>query len=197
MTYQDDPNGQDRDVNERNAEQPSMEDGAPTPPTRWNGENAPIEQNTNIRSDENRMFENPRQNAQMGGMMPARLEGKDAFEFLSARKYLMASQIMAVVSLIIGGVLLSSIAVITAIIGWRKMAAVANRQTDVNLEHALKRPAYAAIIVSSLSLALNAITLALFYPILMNALETGDVSSLWTFGNTSSSGTTGGNPIFG
>ena len=99
-----------------------------------------------------------------------------------ARSYIRASQIMAIVSLFIGGVLLSTAAVIVALMAMRMVDATNEGVVAAqNVRAAMQRAARMALIMSLLALALNAISLVLLYPVLMEAMQTGDLRGLCPF----------------
>ena len=110
-------------------------------------------------------------------------------EFLSARRMITASQVMAVVSLVIGGVVLGSVAIVFAVMGYRKAVAGQRiHQGDASSEDIawglLKRSATLAIVMCVIALVANVVALALLYPSLLETLQTGDYSSY--FGSTPS-----------
>lgn len=118
----------------------------------------------------------------------------DAVEFQNARNYNIAAQIVALVSLIIGGVFASSAALVLAIISYRKFTGIAGRIQNEDARRALKRAGAMAIIMSCVALALNVVSLIVLMPLVMQIAQTGDYSSLFggAFGGSSSTNTTWG-----
>ena len=135
--------------------------------------------------------------------------GKDAFtlktiddliELESARRYLIAAEIMAPVSLLIGGTLLSTVAVIFAIIGYLKMKAIGERN-DQNpvIGPALRRTGIIAICISGFICLLNIVNLVVMFNILSGAIATGNFDAfqgLWPFGSSPVT-PSGGNQTWG
>ena len=120
-------------------------------------------------------------------------------ELEKARKMTRAAQIMALVSLLIGGVLLGTVALVTAVIAYRKTSGlVSANQANLppEIAFALKRSAVAAIVVSVLALALNAIALAMIYPTLVEVMQTGDYGTLFGSGQQASPSTSGSGSSF-
>lgn len=111
-------------------------------------------------------------------------------EFKSIRRFVTASQITALVSLIIGGVPLSTVAVVLGLIGRSKANGWALNPNDPNrgIWMQLRRSATVAAIMGAVALALNAISLAMVYPVMMDMLQNGDLGSLTGAGTGSGSG---------
>lgn len=109
----------------------------------------------------------------------------------TARKLISIAQICAVVSLFLGGVLLSTISVVLAVMGAMKLSNFANNRSEPdNVKSAMKRPGYFAVGLCLIALIVNVISLVLFYPVVMQAVQSGDLSSIFTGGaGTGSTGT--------
>ena len=105
----------------------------------------------------------------------------DAEEFRSARNLNIAAQIVALVSLIIGGVFASSVALVLAIMSYRKFSGIAEHMQAEDAIKALKRAGMLAIVMSCVALALNVVSLIVLMPMVMQIVQTGDYSAL--FGN--------------
>ena len=100
--------------------------------------------------------------------------------FSSARRLITIAQISALVSLLFGGVVLSTISIIVAIVGYRKLSFIAaNYSKEPALQGMIRRPGALAIIMSVFALVLNIISLIAIYPLIMQALQSGDISSLF------------------
>ena len=117
------------------------------------------------------------------------VDGFDVVGFEAARKMNVAAQIVAIVSLFFGGVIASSVAVGLAIASYFKFRAVAETVSQEDLKVALRRSGIVAIVMSSLALLLNIVSLVVFMPMLMQVLQTGDYSAL--FGSTGAGSGTG------
>lgn len=110
-------------------------------------------------------------------------------EFRGIRRFVIASQICALVSLIIGGVPLSAVAIVLGLVARSKANGWASNPQDPNREAwgLLRRSASIAAIMGAVALVLNAISLAMVYPVMMEMLQNGDLGSLM-----GGSGATGG-----
>ncbi|MBO4352489.1 MAG: hypothetical protein J5818_03225, partial [Eggerthellaceae bacterium] len=121
--------------------------------------------------------------------------GIDVVGLESARKMNMAAQIVALVSLIFGGVFASSVAVGLAVASYVKFSSIAKQVQQEDVKRALKRVGLVAIVMSAVALVLNAISLVLFMPMVMQIAQTGDYSSLW--GGALGAGTGSSNTTWG
>ena len=121
-----------------------------------------------------------------------RITGGDANaeRFNSARTLITVAQILAIVSLFLGGILLSTIAVVVAIVGYRRLSSVLDCIADQRIKTSLKRAGIVAVAMSCIVLAINIATLVIMMPFITQIAQTGDYSSL--FGGGPSSGGTGG-----
>ena len=141
------------------------------------------------------MFQQPQTRIAIVRGIPIPLEGNQAAVFESARKQMMASYICAIISLFIGGVVLSTVALVLAIFARKKFLIVAGAQSNPSAQQALRRSGTVVVVVSAIALALNVITIIVFYPMLVQMIQTGDVNSF--FSSVSSGSSTNGKPLFG
>ena len=100
-------------------------------------------------------------------------------EFRSLRRLITLAQVLAIVSLLFGGVLLSAVSIVIAFIAYRKTDSFGLQTGDDALHQALRRSAKIAIIVGFIALALNAIALIVLYPVVMDMVQSGDYQSLF------------------
>ena len=110
-----------------------------------------------------------------------------------------AAQIMSLVSLVIGGVVLSTAALIVAILGYRRIlgnvgASAPNMAPSWVL---LKKTAVVAIVMSCIALFANVATLILFYPAFIEMLQTGDIASYLEANGLSSGSSTSSGSFWG
>lgn len=83
------------------------------------------------------------------------------------------------ISLLVGGVLLSTISVICSALAFLKVRRVMGPEDTVGtIAYALRRQTVIAIAISCLALALNAVSLAMVMPTLVSVMQTGDISQL-------------------
>ena len=115
-------------------------------------------------------------------------------ELVSASRFMLAGAIAGPFSMIFGGVLLSSISLILAIIGYRK-AVNASAHANPEMMQMLLRFAKTAIGVCILALIVNAVFLIFFYPTMYESLVTGDLNGLFNSGSASTEST--GNSTWG
>ena len=146
--------------NSRVFQEPSQ-DGkqSPEPPVSWRPNGA---QNQAPRTNDM----NLKHQVRIGSVMFT-IDNDDAVEFKSARNYNIAAQIVALVSLIIGGVFASTVALM-----------------------ALKRAGMMAIVMSCVALVLNVVSLIILMPMVMQFVQTGDYSALFGNGPLAGSGST-------
>lgn len=98
----------------------------------------------------------------------------------SARTLATVASIAGPISLIVGGVALSTVALACAIIALVKIRN-AQSQADESIRayiKALRQTAFMAVLVSSIALVVNAVGVALMMPVLMEAMQTGDFSAI-------------------
>ena len=123
------------------------------------------------------------------GKTSFKLKGKEILEFQSARNFMIASVIAAVISLIIGGMVVSAGALICALVANSKLSNLsATRSDDPDAQRALKRAGRIAIIVSALAFVLNAIAVIYLYPLIMDSMQTGSFNSLTGSATTPTTG---------
>jgi len=117
---------------------------------------------------------------------------EDRRKFISSRRFTMAANIMGPVSLFIGGTLLSSVGVVCAILGWKKMKdlSVTGSSMALTAITALKA-SKVSVGVCIVALLLNVIAMALIMPEMLALLESGDYASIGSGTFSSSSSTWG------
>lgn len=97
----------------------------------------------------------------------------------SAQTLVTISIIGGPVSLIIGGVLLSTIALICGILAFTKIKRAATpHDTKDALASILRRQAIFAIAIAVFALILNGVTLAMTMPVIFEALQSGNMDEL-------------------
>ena len=182
-------NTQNEDENQRDPrnsrvfQEPSQDSKqSPEPPISWRPNGA---QNQAPRTNDM----NLKHQVRIGSVMFA-IDNDDAVEFKSARNYNIAAQIVALVSLIIGGVFASTVALILAIISYRKFSGIAGHMQDESVVKALKRAGMMAIVMSCVALVLNVVSLIILMPMVMQFVQTGDYSALFGNGPLAGSGST-------
>lgn len=172
--------------------EPPERNGAPEPPERWK----PGDRHS--ASSEPPPEENGLPETKSGalGATSVELTGGDIAEFESARRLVTVSQVSAVVSLLVGGVLLSTVALVCAIVAYRKFDGIASRkEAHPDMQRALRRVGAVAIVFSAVILVINAVALCLLYPVFMERLQAGGFGSL--LGGFGSSGGGAGNSTWG
>lgn len=168
---------QNERINNVLAPQSTANDGrsqSPEPPPSWKPDDNhfQVQDNNGSESDSER-------GAAVVGRVILKLEGEEALQFEKARKFITASQFTAIVSLFFGGMLLSSVAIVLAVLGYRGLSGIAaNREGQPLVQRALKRSGLVAIGMSVLALVVNAVTLLVMYPILMQTLQEEGITGL-------------------
>lgn len=117
-------------------------------------------------------------------------EQVQAFE--SARKLMMAAQITAIVSLFLGGIFLSMVSVVLAVVSNSRFRNIASTVAGDEAQTALRRTGTSVIVLSAAALVLNVLSFIFIYPMIMQVVQTGDYSSiLGPLGGNAPSGTSG------
>ena len=171
--------------------------GAPEPPLNWS---PPEGSDGRHEHSQTTIAQNAvRSRTGVIGKVTITLATDEVLDFESARKLISASQITAIISLFFGGILLSSVAVFLASSGFMKLARIAKRHEDNALaSKALRKSGAVALAMSLLALAINIVTLIVFYPLLEQMMQQGDFFSLFGGqGGATSSGTSVGSSLFG
>lgn len=106
----------------------------------------------------------------------------------SAQTLITVSTIAGPVSLIIGGVLLSVIALICGLMAWFKINKVSSKDAERGtLAYSLRRQAMVVTAISALVLGVNAAWLAYSVPALIEALESGSLDQYFNAASSSAS----------
>ncbi|WP_165172513.1 hypothetical protein [Adlercreutzia sp. ZJ242] len=128
----------------------------------------------NQRKEDNQAGENP--------MQPPTL-GRTA-QLKSAQSLVTFGIIAGPVSMLLGGVLVSSIALACSIIAYVKVRGVISSEESIDATaRAIQRQALVALAVSSVALVFNAIYLVIMMPSIIEAVSSGDLSTMFDFGN--------------
>ena len=149
---------------------------SPEPPPNWTNDThpAPVE----LQHVRNSPYDNGQQ---VLGNTPVQIQpdSEHVRSFNSARKFVIGAQICAIVSLFIGGIVLSAVSVVLAVIGYRTVSALANEvAASPTIATAYKRSAAIAILMTVLALVVNIASIVLFMPMIMEALQQGDLTGM-------------------
>lgn len=105
----------------------------------------------------------------------------DLRELKKAQTMVMVASVAGPVSLFIGGVLLSGVGLVCAIVAFRKLGKLIAKHTDVSvLAQRLKRSAIVGMAVCGVAFALNAISFYLMMPVVLEMMESGDYTGAMT-----------------
>lgn len=97
------------------------------------------------------------------------------------------------VSMLFGGVLLSTIALICAIVAFAKVKKLLEpNDKDGSVARSIYRQAIVALSVSAIALVLNAISLAMILPTMIDVLQNGDIDQLANMYGLSGEGSSSG-----
>lgn len=112
----------------------------------------------------------------------------------SARTLSTVAAIAGPVSFIIGGVMLSTVALVCAIVGFVKIKRVMTVVDDRQKAYAatVRQTLIWGLIVSGIALVVNIVGVALMMPVLMEAMQTGDFTSILGEGATIATQPSGG-----
>lgn len=104
---------------------------------------------------------------------------QDYRELKSSQTLIMVANIAGPISLFIGGVPLSGTGLICGIIGFRKLSALAKKQTEVAaVASRLRRSSVVGMVICGIALVLNAVSLYFLLPEFMQLVESGDYAGL-------------------
>lgn len=118
--------------------------------------------------------------------------GDDEKEFKSARTMVIAASIMGPVSMIIGGVPLSLVALILVFIGRSRLnKLVARNSALASMAKQLKRSCNVATVVCVIAFVLNAFYLYTWFPYYMEIIESGNFEELFSLSGTGGSSSGG------
>ena len=151
---------------------------APEPPSNWKP-NQQLNPHQYLESPTHQPQGNepPRQSSMFTGVLTT----DELMQFGRARSLVSASQICSVISLFIGGILVSSVALVIAIVGSRPLFQIAKAHSaEPIVSRTLRRAAMLAIGMSALVLIVNIISFVLIYPLVIEAMQSGDLASLFT-----------------
>lgn len=96
-----------------------------------------------------------------------------------AQNLAMVASLAGPVSIFIGGVFLSTAGLVCAIVALYKLNGLAKKNSDFAMAvKRLKRVCITAIVICGIALVLNAISAYLMYPMVLEALESGDYGNL-------------------
>ncbi|MBC5582916.1 hypothetical protein GS424_008520 [Eggerthella guodeyinii] len=114
----------------------------------------------------------------------------DLRELKKSQTMVMVASIAGPVSLFIGGVLLSGVGLVCAIVAFRKLKKLIAKHTDVSvLAQRLKRSAIVGMAVCGVAFALNAISFYLMMPVVLEMMESGDYTGAMTDVGSGAAGT--------
>ena len=97
----------------------------------------------------------------------------------SLRRLTRIAYIVGPISLLLGGVLLSSAGVFCAFAAYLKLKALAAKQAlDATMQAALRTSVVRALVLCGIALVLNAVSLYMLYPMMSDYLDSADVSNV-------------------
>lgn len=104
----------------------------------------------------------------------------EAREFRSARSLMTASNIMGPVSIFFGGVLLSGCGIVCAVMSMNRFKRLSGSsdKTMSSIANKMVKAAKASIAICVLAIVVNAISAALLFPVVMEAVESGQLDTL-------------------
>lgn len=147
----------------------------PEPPFRWN----PGDSSDGDEASETQPQQPQLTGTALIGSTRFEIRNDEVGEFEGARRYMTAAQIIAVLSLFLGGVLLSSLALVCALAANAKLsnlAAAPGRSAEA--QRALKRAGVMTIAVAGIALLLNIAAIAFLYPYVAEVMQSGSLDSL-------------------
>ena len=150
----------------------SMPEGAPEPPPSWRPSDATADGSKLPVYDNRTLVPNQPNNGSFPG-------DPLASKIIDIRKKVSIAQACAIVSLFFGGVFLSTVSLVFAILAWfAYRSQFQDPQAAQEHGRAIRRSILITIGMAVVALVVNAISLVVLYPVLMEMLETGDFSAL-------------------
>lgn len=132
----------------------------------------------------------PERQTELNGAPVPSSNMNDLRELKKSQTMVMVASIAGPVSLFIGGVLLSSVGFVCAIVAFRKLKKLIAKHTDVSvLAQRLKRSAIVGMAVCGVAFALNAISFYLMMPVVLEMMESGDYAGAMTDVGSGAAGT--------
>lgn len=131
----------------------------------------------------------PGPNPQGQGPLGPQLSPGGQEQFKSIRRFVLAAQICALVSLIIGGVVLSTVGLVLGLVARSKANAMAAVTPEAERTGwlLLRRSATIGTVMAAVALVLNAVSMAIMMPAMMQMLQSGDYGALVQGGSVSGS----------
>ena len=132
----------------------------------------------------------PERQTELNGAPVPSSNMNDLRELKKSQTMVMVASIAGPVSLFIGGVLLSGVGLVCAIVAFRKLKKLIAKHTDVSvLAQRLKRSAIVGMAVCGVAFALNAISFYLMLPVVLEMMESGDYTGAMTDVGSGAAGT--------
>lgn len=132
----------------------------------------------------------PERQTELNGAPVPSSNMNDLRELKKSQTMVMVASIAGPVSLFIGGVLLSGVGLVCAIVAFRKLKKLIAKHTDVSvLAQRLKRSAIVGMAVCGVAFALNAISFYLMMPVVIEMMESGDYTGAMTDVGSGAAGT--------
>lgn len=169
------------DVDNPEGERRNQQPGAPILPANWNPPTADEAPQPQPMQQPQRMPSNGSDTSSYGVIGKARfpLRPDEVAEFEKARLYMGISLVIAATSLFLGGMLVSGIGLVCALVAnerLRKLAAKKN--DDPEAQRALRHAGTVAIVAAACALGLNALSAFVLYPYLVNSGQWSGISDL-------------------
>lgn len=103
----------------------------------------------------------------------------DAQQLKKAQNLVMVANIAGPVSLFIGGVLLSTVGLVCAVVAFAKLKKLETKDARIAMTaKQLKRSSIVGIVICAIALVLNAISFFILLPEVLKMVETGDYAGL-------------------
>lgn len=132
----------------------------------------------------------PERQTELNGAPVPSSNMNDLRELKKSQTMVMVASIAGPVSLFIGGVLLSGVGLVCAIVAFRKLKKLIAKHTDVSvLAQRLKRSAIVGMAVCGVAFVLNAISFYLMMPVVLEMMESGDYTGAMTDVGSGAAGT--------
>lgn len=153
------------------------------------------EQNQPPQPPQDPQFPQPPRPPQGSPQQPQPFGYDDGRELKSAQSLVIAASITGPISMLVGGVFLGVVGLVCGILAFRKIKGLMGKGGAIAfMARKLRTACIIALVVTAIALVLNIVNVVMVYPLMMEALQTGDYSQLLPGGTESSAG---GNSTWG
>ena len=113
----------------------------------------------------------------------------DYAKLKTVRTQITASNVCGPVSLIVGGVALSTVGIVCAVLAWKNAKRIAETNSpSAPMANNFRKSALVSIVICCIAFVLNAVSAAIMMPAMLDAVSTGDYSQILGVPSTGAEG---------